>query len=149
MRHILSAGLALIVLVAPAAVGATEGLSGATVAVAGSGDGGDRRARFEEWCRSDPSKCEELRARRAERREQCRANLEQCRAERQARFNERFTRADADGDGALSRAEAEKEMPRLARRFDALDANQDDRVTREEIDAARKARAARRRDNAV
>lgn len=40
-------------------------------------------------------------------------------------------------------------MPRLARRFDALDANQDDRVTREEIDAARKARAARRRDNAV
>lgn len=97
MRHILSAGLALIVLVAPAAVGATEGLSGATVAVAGSGDGGDRRARFEEWCRSDPSKCEELRARRAERREQCRAKLEQCRAERQARFNERFTRADADG----------------------------------------------------
>ena len=72
------------------------------------------------------------------------SNPEQCRAERQARFNERFKAADADGDGALSRAEAEKGMPRLSKHFDAIDADKDGRLTREEIEAARKARASRR-----
>lgn len=86
MRQIFSGVLALMMLAAPAAVFATEGLAGATVGATGGGSGGDRRARFEEWCRSDAAKCEELRARRAERREQCQTNPEQCRAERRARF---------------------------------------------------------------
>lgn len=183
MRYILSAALTLAMLAAPAAVLASEGLPGATVGAAGSGNGGERHARSEAWCRSEPAKCEELRARRAERqeqceadpdrcraerrarfeqwcqdnqkkcqairarREQCRANPEQCRAERRARLDARFKQADTDGDGALSRPEAGKGMPRLARHFDALDADQDGRVTREEIEAARKARAARRHKN--
>jgi len=143
MKHILSAALTLVILMAPAAVFATEGLAGATVGATNSGNGGDRHARFEEWCKDNQEKCQAIRA----KREQCRANPEQCRAERQARFNERFKAADADGDGALSRAEAEKGMPRLARHFDTLDADQDGRVTREEIEAARKARASRRHKN--
>lgn len=100
----------------------------------------ERRARFEQWCKDNAEKCATVRA----RREHCRANPEQCRAERQARIKERVRQADADGDGALSRAEAETAMPRLARHFDRLDANQDGFVTAEEIEAARKARAARR-----
>lgn len=147
MRRLYSAALTLIMitLAAPATVLAAEGLAGATVGEAGSGPGSDRRARFDEWCKGNEAKCKEIRA----RREQCRADPEPCRAKRQARFNERFKQADADGDGALSRAEAEKGMRRLARRFDAIDADQDGRVTREEIEAARKARASRRRDKAV
>lgn len=100
----------------------------------------ERRARFEAWCKENQEKCQAMRA----KREQCRANPEQCQAERRARFDARFKQADADGDGALSRAEAEKGMPRLARHFDAIDADKDGRVTRDEIEAARKARAARR-----
>ena len=180
MKRIMTAALALAFLAAPMLAPATERISGATVEATGSGNEGGRHARFEEWCRSDPAKCEEARARRAEqrekckadpeacraerrarfeqwckdnqekcqairaRREQCRENPEQCRAERQARFSERFKRADTDGDGALSRAEAEKGMPRLGRHFDAIDADKDGRVTHDEIEAARKARAAKR-----
>lgn len=77
------------------------------------------------------------------RREACKEAPEQCFARAQARLTERFRRADADGNGALSRLEAEKSMPRLARRFDALDANRDGHVTVEEVLAARRARAAR------
>jgi len=180
MRQVMTMALTLVLLSGPGLVHATEGLSGAMVEAPGSSSAGERHSRFEQWCRSDPAKCEALRAKRAERREkckadpegcraerrarfeqwckdnekkceeirarreQCRANPEQCRAERQARFNERFKRADSDGDGALSRAEAEKEMPRLARHFDAIDTDKDGQVTRDEIEAARKARAARR-----
>ena len=49
------------------------------------------------------------------------------------RFEERFKKADTDGDGALSKAEAEKGMPRLAREFDAIDANKDGKVTQDEL----------------
>jgi len=100
----------------------------------------ERRDRFEAWCKANQEKCQAIRA----RREQCRANPEQCRAERQARFDARFKQADANGDGTLSRVEAENGMPRLARHFDVIDADKDGTVTREEIQAARKARAARR-----
>ena len=46
--------------------------------------------------------------------------------------------ADKDGDGALSKAEAEAAgMKRLVENFDRLDANKDGKVTREEMRAAR------------
>ncbi len=73
------------------------------------------------------------RARRGHRRESARA-----------RFQEYFNKADTDGDGALSRAEAEQGMPRIARKFDAIDANRDGKVTQDEMRAWFQARRAAR-----
>lgn len=50
-------------------------------------------------------------------------------------------RMDADGDGRISRAEF---LGRELRMFDRLDANGDDAVSPEEIEAARESRSARR-----
>ncbi len=94
---------------------------------------------FEKRCAENPERCKEMKAKMAKRMEECKASPEKCRAERQAKFNERFKKADADGNGAISRAEAEKAMPRLVRRFDRIDANKDGQVTREEFAAARTA----------
>jgi hypothetical protein len=62
------------------------------------------------------------------------------RGERLAKAAQRFKHADTDGDGAISRAEAEQHAPRLARRFDAIDANRDGKLTPEELRAYREAR---------
>ena len=51
------------------------------------------------------------------------------------KFDAYFARADADGDGALSRSEAAKGMPRVAEKFDRIDTNGDGKVTREEMRA--------------
>ena len=99
------------------------------------------QARRDQWCQAKPERCRELQV----RREQCKADPEKCRAEMQARVLERFQRADANGDGHLSREEANSGMPYLARYFDRIDANQDGVVTREELQAARKARLESRR----
>jgi Ca2+-binding EF-hand superfamily protein len=51
-----------------------------------------------------------------------------------AKFEEQFKAADKDGDGALSRSEAEDaHMGRIVDNFDRLDTNKDGRLTREEI----------------
>lgn len=50
-------------------------------------------------------------------------------------FAEHFRRADADGDGALSRAECERSLLRLAAKFDRIDRDRDGRLTREELKA--------------
>jgi hypothetical protein len=59
-------------------------------------------------------------------------------------FAQHFRRADADGDGALTRAEAERALPRLAVKFDRIDADGDARLTPDELrryfDARRTAR---------
>lgn len=55
-----------------------------------------------------------------------------------------FRRADADSNGALSRAEAERGMPALARHFDRIDADGDGSITPFEIRAWRKTRRAAR-----
>jgi Ca2+-binding EF-hand superfamily protein len=60
---------------------------------------------------------------------------EQMHAKFQERMQERFRQADKDGDGALSKAEAEAGMPRLAKDFDAIDANKDGKITQEELRA--------------
>lgn len=49
-----------------------------------------------------------------------------------ARIEARFTAADADKDGAISRAEF---SAKGNTRFDEVDANTDDKVTREELDS--------------
>ena len=59
-----------------------------------------------------------------------------------------FTRADADGNGLLSRDEAAAYLPRVAAKFDRVDANRDGVVTMEEwanyLKARRTARSAAR-----
>jgi len=45
--------------------------------------------------------------------------------------------ADKDGDGKISREEANASMPRLAKNFEAIDANKDGFVTKEEMGAFR------------
>ena len=60
-------------------------------------------------------------------------------ATKNARLAEQFRRADADGNGMLSRAEAERAAPLLAKQFDAIDANRDGQISPEEIRAVRRA----------
>jgi hypothetical protein len=96
----------------------------------------DMQALVKERCAADPQKCEAMKKEFEARREQCKADPEKCKAELRTKFDERFKKADANGDGALSRAEAEKGMPRLARHFDELDANHDGQVTPDELQAA-------------
>ena len=62
------------------------------------------------------------------------------RSERRAQTADRFGHADTDGDGAISRAEAEKHAPRLAKKFDLIDANQDGKLTQDELRAYREAK---------
>ncbi len=66
------------------------------------------------------------------------------RGERQAKAAERFRHADGDGDGAISRAEAEKHAPRLARKFDLIDGNKDGKLTQDELRAYREAKRSRK-----
>ena len=99
----------------------------------------DRAAMREKMCAQNPEKCKEQKARMAQRREACKADPGKCHQERQARAAEHFKKSDADGNGMLSRAEAEKNMPRLARHFDTIDANKDGQLSRDEMSAARKA----------
>lgn len=77
--------------------------------------------------------------------EACRADPQKCREEAKARFEQRFRKADADGNGMLSRDEARKGMRKLAGHFDEIDANHDGQIARDEIQAAHKARAEKRR----
>ena len=65
-------------------------------------------------------------------------------AERQARAAERFKHADANGDSTISRVEAEKSAPRLAQKFDAIDANKDGQLTQDELRAYREAKRSRK-----
>jgi Ca2+-binding EF-hand superfamily protein len=46
-----------------------------------------------------------------------------------------FARADTDGDGALSRSEAELGLPRVAKKFERIDSDGDGRLTLEELKA--------------
>ena len=55
------------------------------------------------------------------------------RAGMRERAEERWKTADTDGDGALSREEAQASMPRMAERFDKMDANSDGRIERSEM----------------
>ena len=51
-------------------------------------------------------------------------------------FEQRFKKADTNGDGKLSKAEAQAGMPRVAKNFDAIDTDKDGFITQTEIAAA-------------
>lgn len=55
------------------------------------------------------------------------------RAARAEKLAERFKAADKDGDGQLTKAEAEAGMPRLAKHFDAIDSAKTGRVSLEQV----------------
>jgi Ca2+-binding EF-hand superfamily protein len=59
------------------------------------------------------------------------------RAEMEAQFEARFKTADKNGDGLLSKEEAQAGMPMLSRGFDRIDSNQDGQLTLDEIKAGR------------
>ena len=60
-----------------------------------------------------------------------------------------FGKADADGNGRLSRAEVAKSLPRLAREFDRIDSNKDGELSRPELSAWSKAHRHRRQAKAA
>lgn len=64
------------------------------------------------------------------------AMREQRRAEMKAEFEAKFKAADKNNDGALTRDEFKAAFPRMADRFDKLDANHDGKVTMAEIEAS-------------
>jgi Ca2+-binding EF-hand superfamily protein len=80
---------------------------------------------------------DEMHSARRARMAQCEKDPEQCRAQMKQRFEAAWKRADTDGDGTLSKAEAEQAMPRLARHFEEIDTDRDGRITLAEMDAAR------------
>lgn len=59
---------------------------------------------------------------------------------RNEKLAQRFRAADLDGNGVLSREEAERGMPEFASQFELIDANHDGRVSPEEVRAHRKRR---------
>jgi Ca2+-binding EF-hand superfamily protein len=71
------------------------------------------------------------------------------RAEMQARGEERWKAVDTDGNGSVSRAEAEASTSWVAGQFDKLDADKDGQLTRDEMKAARKEGHERMREHAV
>ncbi|MGB6056563.1 MAG: EF-hand domain-containing protein, partial [Burkholderiaceae bacterium] len=73
---------------------------------------------------------------RNEMRAQAKARHHAMRAKMAAKFDARFKAADTDGDGALSKAEAQAAgMQKIVAHFDQLDANHDGKLTREELRA--------------
>ena len=61
------------------------------------------------------------------------ADMPENRARMALQIAEHFKAADKDGDGALTRAEAETGMPRLAPRFDAIDTAKTGKISLELI----------------
>lgn len=53
-----------------------------------------------------------------------------------AQMEAAFKKADKDGDGKLTKAEAEAGMPRIAKNFDRIDADKKGYVTLEDIHKA-------------
>ena len=56
--------------------------------------------------------------------------------ERAQQMLERIKTADTNGDGKISREEANASLPRIAKNFDAIDTNKDGFITMDELQAA-------------
>lgn len=67
------------------------------------------------------------------------AHREAMRGEMRAKAHERLKAADKDGDGSISRKEADESMPQLAGRFDRMDADKDGKISSDEMHGFRKA----------
>ncbi len=69
-------------------------------------------------------------------REQIEARRKQIRD----RMRKKLQRADQNGDGSISRAEAERDLPGVARHFDQIDTDHDGVLSRAELHTAREKR---------
>lgn len=67
--------------------------------------------------------------------DELRAHRQAQRAAAKQKGSARFKQADSDGNGTLSREEAAKGMPRLAKNFDAIDTSKDGQLSPDEIRA--------------
>jgi Ca2+-binding EF-hand superfamily protein len=91
-------------------------------AAAGDADqppAGSPREQMRERCKADPEKCKE--------------QMQQMREKAEAWWK----KVDTNGDGKISREEAQANAPRLAEHFDQIDADHDGTITKEELRAAR------------
>lgn len=71
-------------------------------------------------------------AEHAERRDERREDRRERMVEN---MQEKFSKADTNRDGLISKAEAQREMPRVFAKFDALDSNKDGQLSKVEITA--------------
>lgn len=67
------------------------------------------------------------------------AHREAMRTEMRAKAHERLKAADTDGDGSLSRVEAEASMPGLVAKFDQMDADKNGKISPDEMHGFRMA----------
>ena len=84
-------------------------------------------AQMREHCKADPEKCKE--------------RMQQMKAKAEAWWK----KVDTDGDGKISRDEANANAPHLAQNFDKIDTDHDGTISREELRAAREAMRERHR----
>ena len=75
--------------------------------------------------------------------EELRAHHQAMRAQHEAKRGERWKKVDTDGDGRISKAEAQANAPRMFEHFDQLDANKDGFLSQEEMKAAHVKRASK------
>jgi EF hand len=62
---------------------------------------------------------------------------------------EKMRAADTNGDGLISRQEADASLPRVAKHFEEIDANKDGQLSREEMRAFHDARKAKHKAGEV
>jgi Ca2+-binding EF-hand superfamily protein len=79
------------------------------------------------------------RARREQQREQRREQLRE-------QMREKWQRSDQDSSGGISKQQAERNLPRLNERFDAIDRNRDGALTPDEIRSFRQQRQEQQRE---
>ena len=74
---------------------AAEGIPGATVRPDSGMAPAEAQARREQWCKDNPEKCREMKAKAEQRREQCKAEPEKCR-QMKAKLEERRRQCEAN-----------------------------------------------------
>jgi Ca2+-binding EF-hand superfamily protein len=80
---------------------------------------------------------------RAQMREHCKADPEKCKEQMQqmkAKADAWWKKVDTDGDGKISRDEANANAPRVAKDFDKIDTDHDGTISRDELRAAARER---------
>jgi len=94
----------------------------------------DQRPRMEQFRDMTPEQRQQWRNQNPEQARQMREDANN-------RFQERWQRADANGNGRITRQDAARHMPGVSKHFDEIDANHDGVITQDEVRAFRQRRA--------